>query len=139
MKDVIIFKDKNGIGVVIPVGANKIEQLINAVPSGAEYIVAKRRSLPKDRYFRDAWDIVDGKLVVDIDAAKEIQRDHWRKLREPIIKRLDLQFMKALESGDEKLISEVTAKKNALRDVTNTPLPNDLKKIKATIPSILTQ
>lgn len=139
MKQVIIFKDKNGVSVVVPVGANKIEQLLNAVPEGAEHIVVNRSSIPKDRYFRDAWDIVGGKLVVDIDTAKEIQRDHWRKLREPIIKRLDLQFMKALESGDEKLINEVTAKKNALRDVTNTPLPNNLKKIKATIPSILTQ
>lgn len=139
MKQVIVFKDKTGVGVVVPVQATTVDQLLKAVPEGAEHIVINRSSLPKDRYFRDAWDIKDGKVVVDVEKAKDIQRDHWRKLREPIIKRLDLQFMKALESGDEKLISEVTAKKNALRDVTNTPLPNDLKKIKATIPSILTQ
>jgi hypothetical protein len=93
--------------------------------------------LPEDRYFRDAWKLEDGELVIDVEAAKEIQRDVWRKMRKPKLDALDLEFMRAIEESDSARQAEITAEKNALRDVTETELPNDLAAIKTTIPTIL--
>ena len=45
--------------------------------------------------------------------------------------------MKAVEAGNEAKKAEIVTAKQALRDVTLTPLPNDLAGIKATWPDIL--
>jgi len=45
--------------------------------------------------------------------------------------------MRAVESGNTALQKEIAAKKQALRDVTKTELPNTLEEIKATWPEIL--
>jgi hypothetical protein len=108
---------------------------VQAVPVAANYITADISELPEDRYFRDAWRLVDGQLVVDIEAAKDVQRDHWRRLRKPKLDALDLDFMRALEAG-ESLVA-IAAAKTALRDVTETELSGTLEEIKANIPAIL--
>lgn len=64
-------------------------------------------------------------ISINIPKAKEIQKDRWRVLREPILKALDIQFMQALESGDTAAQAVIVSKKNALRDVTDTPFHSD--------------
>ena len=60
-------------------------------------------------------------ISVNVTTAHEIQKNRWRQARDPILKRLDVEFMRALEQGQPT--AEITAKKQILRDVTNTPLP----------------
>ena len=78
-------------------------------------------------------------IGINIEKAKEIQRDRWRALRDPLLERLDIQFMQALETGDTSAQAVIVAKKAALRDVTDTPFPSDLPAdIKNFFPSCLT-
>ncbi len=137
MNDVIIYQDTDGLAVIHPAEGITMEQLVATVPAGASYIALPADQLPEDRYFRDAWKLEDGELVIDVEAAKEIQRDVWRKMRKPKLDALDLEFMRAIEQADSVRQAEITAEKNALRDVTETELPNDLAAIKTTIPTIL--
>ena len=76
-------------------------------------------------------------IKVNLDKAKEIWLDHYRRARTPLLAALDVDFMRAVESGNTDLQKEIASKKQALRDVTLTPLPDDLAGIKATWPEVL--
>jgi hypothetical protein len=58
---------------------------------------------------------------MDTTASQDIQKNKWRVAREPILQRLDVEFMRALELGQST--TEIAAKKQTLREVTNTSLP----------------
>ncbi len=134
----IIYKNKkDGVSILYPICSPELTlEMIAAkdVPSGIEYKIIKKDTLPEDRTFRDAWGIEDWSVVIKIDKAKEIWKDKWRKAREPKLKALDIEFMKAIESGDALKQEETKAKKQILRDVTATNLSSvssidELKKV----------
>jgi hypothetical protein len=135
MNQLLIHKEGDLLAVTRPVGITTIDQLVEALPPGTLYVVINAADLPEDRYFRDAWTLGETGIVVDIEKAKDIQRDHWRRLRTPKLEALDLDFMRALEAGES--LVEIAAAKTALRDVTETELSGTLEEIKANIPAIL--
>jgi hypothetical protein len=61
--------------------------------------------------------------MIQIDMAKaiEIQRNRIRALREPLLAVLDVEFMRAVERGDQAEQARVVAEKQRLRDLTNDP------------------
>lgn len=75
-------------------------------------------SLEGMRLFFEAWRLKEGKAVWHKPAADELQRKHFRALRKPLLEKLDVEFIRALESGDTALVASIAAKKKALRDVT---------------------
>mgnify|MGYP007125622517 CR=1 FL=1 len=91
--------------------------------------------VPTDRTFRDAW--IDGLTKIDVDMvkAREIQKDRLRYERAPLLEKLDVDYMKALESGNTILQAAITAEKTLLRDITKVPqiakakTPEELKAI----------
>lgn len=75
-----------------------------------EYSIVPDDAIPTDRSFRNAWDYDHaGKRVrVNFERAKEITKERLRKEREPILKELDVKFMKALGAGEypQPIVSE---------------------------------
>jgi len=69
-----------------------------------------------------------GVIKIDIDKAKDVYKDMLRSARKPVLEDLDLQFMRAVETGNATLQTEIAAKKQALRDVTNDPKIDKVKK-----------
>ena len=73
-------------------------------------------------------------IKVNMSKALEIKKDMIRAERKPKLEELDVQFMRAVESGDTDLQAEITTKKQALRDATDDPIlskaktPEELKK-----------
>jgi len=61
-------------------------------------------------------------IQVNMDKARAIWRDHWRKARAPLLENLDVDFMRAVESGDQAEQAEISAKKQELRDITLTDI-----------------
>lgn len=55
-------------------------------------------------------------IVVNIDKAKAITKDRLRADRKPLLEKLDIDYMKAIEQGLET--SEIIAEKQRLRDIT---------------------
>lgn len=137
MNNIIIYQDGADLCVIHPAEGTPMEALVLAVPEGAAYIAMDVEDLPEDRYFRDAWKLVGGSLTIDIELAKAVQRNRWRKLRAPKLDALDLAYLRAIEAGDSALQADIAATKAALRDVTDTELPNDIEAIRNTVPSIL--
>ena len=80
-------------------------------------------------------------ITINLDKAKNIQKNRWREARKPLLEKLDTEFMRAVETGDTTKQQQIAAKKQALRDVTNTDLssvttPEELKNV---WPDILSQ
>jgi hypothetical protein len=79
-------------------------------------------------------------ININMDKAREIKKDMIRAERNPKLQELDIQFMKAVESGDTDAQATIAAKKQALRDVTDDPAianattPDELK---AVVPTAL--
>lgn len=125
MSQVVIFRQSNNkVAILSPVlnAGLTIEEIAEKdVPTGSEYQIINTSDLPTDSTFYNSW-IYSLPIAVDVTIAHEIQKNKWRNVREPILKRLDVEFMRALELGQSTV--EIAAKKQTLRDITNTPLPN---------------
>jgi hypothetical protein len=131
----ITYPQPNGqVAVVIPTG--DVNDAIKDVPAGVEYKIVESVDIDNDYFNAYEFDSQVG-AKVNIPKAKDIQLDKFRAARAPKLAKLDIDFMKAVEVGDEAKRTEIIAEKQALRDVTLTPLPNDLAGIKATWPTIL--
>jgi len=140
MSKVITYSTPDGgVAVVYPATDSlTLEEIADKdLPAGVSRAFVEASELP-DRYFRNAWEYDGPKgAKINIEKAKEVQRNHWRKLREPKLAELDIEVMKAVEGGNTAKRKEVADRKQALRDVTDQPLPDDPAAIKATIPEIL--
>ena len=115
-----IFYEQNGRTVQLIGNANLPDyDLTKDVPEGCAYVIC---DAPADRYFREAWVIWDGAVVIDSIKAAAIQKDHWRRVRGPKLAALDVEFTKAIGRGEDNLLSIIEGKRQALRDVTATDL-----------------
>ena len=85
------------------------------VPDGVTSYIVDHSSLPTDTDFQNAWVYKDGKVQVDLAKAKEVHREYIRRERKEKLAALDIEFQRALETGDT---SAVVAKKQVLRDAT---------------------
>ena len=56
-------------------------------------------------------------IKINLDKAKEIQKDKIRQVRKPLLEKLDVDFVRALELGGDT--ASIAAQKQALRDATN--------------------
>lgn len=101
--------------------------------------IVESSSLYGMRLFFEAWRLRDGKAVWHKPAADELQRTHFRALRKPLLEKLDVEFIRALESGDAVLVASIAAKKKKLRDVTLLDLSEHLtpEALNAFVPNIL--
>jgi hypothetical protein len=131
----ITYPQPNGqVAVVVPTG--DVNDAIKDVPEGVEYKIVESVDIDNDYFNAYEFDSVLG-AKVNIEKAKAIHLDKFRSARAPKLDKLDIDFMKAVESNDEEKKAEIVAAKQALRDVTLTVLLNDLAGIKATWPEIL--
>lgn len=87
--------------------------------------------------FPEAFKIINGQIKIDYETAKELQRNKWRQARKILLEKLDVEFMRALENGDILNQKRIADKKQELRDVTKTPMIDDLNTILLTWPNLL--
>lgn len=133
----VIYSQTNGhLGTLVSTGEISLEEVIkNAIPNTQYKIV---ESVNIDNDFFNAYDYdeqVGAKL--NIDRAKEIQKNKWRNARISILEQLDVDYIRADEAENIVLKQEIASKKQQLRDITDTLLPDDLEGIKNTWPEIL--
>ena len=115
-----------------------LERSVSRLPSGIDYQIVDESAIPQDRTFRDAWKAGNGKVEHDMGKCRELHRERLRDLRKPKLDALDVDFMRALESGAPT--GAITAKKQALRDVTSDPrldAAQTVEELKLVIPSAL--
>jgi hypothetical protein len=132
MAQVIIYELNGQVAVCIPTGELSIAEVLDKnCPVGA--IIVDANSLPTDNNFFDAWELVNGAVIVSLLKAKELTKNRLRTEREPLLQAQDVAFQRALESGSST--TAIVAEKQRLRDVpsladTATTL-DDLRSLKA--------
>lgn len=132
----ITYPQPNGqIAVISPIG--DVYSAIKDVPKNTPYKIVSSLNIENDYFNAYEYDDIDG-AKVNLEKAKAIQKDKWRVARKPKLEKLDIDFMRAVELGDAQKQSVIAAQKQALRDVTDTPLDGTtLEEIKAVWPAIL--
>ena len=105
------------------------------VPAGKPYMIMDKSLLPASRRFRNAWKVEKDGVQVDMDKAKAMKLDEFRVLREPLLKKLDADYMMAMERGTD--LQDIVSKKQALRDVTLVALPDNVADLESFVPDIL--
>ena len=60
-------------------------------------------------------------ITIDMNKAREIWRNKIRDARTEEFKQLDMQYMRADETGDTTTKTAIAARKNLLRDAPNDP------------------
>lgn len=131
-----ILNDK--ISIIFPFKDFTIEETLEKIKTdGEEYTIVDNLCI--DREFYDAYEFdKEYGVKLNLEKAKEVQRNKWRDARKKRFEKLDLQFMLALEKGDTELQKIISNKKQELRDITKTFLPDDLEEIKISWPNSLT-
>ena len=132
---------KIGINEIAWISPNEesLEFLLSKViPYGSNYLFVNDDSNVDYDFFKSYdfnWNLKTGTettAIFNLEIAKQIHLEHIRKKRNKIFPEFDVEYMKALESGNQTLIQEVVTKKQALREVTNIDFldvvsPADLK------------
>lgn len=116
MKVIIYTNENENISICIPTGELPIEEVLKKdCPENA--IIVDAELLPNEHHeFFNAWELVDGSVLVNFAKAQEITKDRLRTERTPLLAAQDVAFQRALESGADT--SSIVAEKNRLRDVT---------------------
>lgn len=121
MPQVIIYVNENGgVTVTTPTPEYLINHTIEEVqakdtPEGS--IIVDADSLPNEHNdFFNAWELVNGKVEVNLNKAKAITKDRLRAERQPLLQAQDVAFQRALETGADT--SAIVAEKQRLRDIT---------------------
>ena len=113
---VIIYTNENGnVSVCAPTGELPIEAVLaKDCPSHA--ISVDSSELPEaDNDFFNSWELVKGKVIVNLDKAKAQTKDRLRAERAPLLAAQDVAFQRALEEGKDT--SAIVAEKQRLRDI----------------------
>jgi hypothetical protein len=134
MPFIIYPQTDNKLAVIIPCG--DVQDAIKDVSGGAPYAIVDSLEGVDNDYF-NGFVYADGAAVADIAACKSIHLDKFREARKPLLSKLDVDYMKAIEVEDGVKASAIAVQKQELRDVTKIKLPETLPEIKATWPDIL--
>ena len=136
---VIVYKQNDGrIAINAPTTDESSTDFLKDIPLNVPYKIVANLNI--DNVFFDAYEF-DQELgaKINISKTKAIHLDKFRAVRLPLLADLDVDFMRAVETGNKDLQKKIAVKKQALRDVTKMDLPNTLEEIKATWPEILGQ
>lgn len=103
--------------------------------NGVTAIVMLTRNLPHDgKHFRRAWKFsAPGVVETHMPTAREIHRDKIRAARAAELARLDAEYAKADEAGNQPLKAQIAQQRQVLRDLPQDPAiesaatPDDLK------------
>lgn len=136
MAFIIYSQQDNKLAVIMPTG--DVNDAIKDVPEGKPYAVVSDLSNVDYAYF-DGFVYEDGEAVADIASCKTIHKNKWRAARKPLLEKLDVEYMRALEIEDTVSAASIAVQKQELRDVTQTELPDTLSEIKEVWPECLGQ
>ena len=117
MTQLIIHTNENGnVSVTVPTGEISIEEVL-AKDCPDHAIIVDSSELPEEHNdFFNAWELVEGKVIVNLDKAKLITKERLRAERTPLMLVQDVAYSRATETGADT--TAIVAEKNRLRDIT---------------------
>jgi hypothetical protein len=102
-------------------------------------ILPIENQLPMQFYPAFYWNVEKNSPDINILIAIELKKEELRILREPLLQKLDIAFIKALELNNEELKSKIVNYKNTLRNITNGFFPSDINILLYFYPTIFNE
>ena len=81
-------------------------------------------------------------ITINLTKAKDIAKNNLRTERAPVLASLDVQFMRAVESGNTSLQTAIAEQKQELRDITihsSITGANDVATLKTAMTTLIEQ
>ena len=116
MKTIVYTNKKGGVTIVAPNPELDIDY-VRAKDTPEHSIIIDTDDITVSDYWFDAWELVDGTVVVNFERAQELTRTRLRAERTPLLAAQDILFQRVLESGADT--TAIVTEKNRLRDITN--------------------
>jgi hypothetical protein len=118
MSKIIAFTNElGGVSICVPTGELSIQE-VKAKDTPLNSVIMDASELPEaDNDFFNAWELIDGYVLVNLDKAKLQTKDRLRVERAPLLAAQDVAFQRALE--ESKNTATIVAEKQRLRDITN--------------------
>lgn len=124
----------NKLAIAVP--CISVSRTIADLPPNTPYKVVPAVNI--DNRFFDAYDYDDQVGIrLNIERAKEIKRNMFRHARKPLLEKLDVQYILAIENSDTKLKRSIAAQKKQLRDITQLDLPSTIDELISFWPDVL--
>ena len=117
MKVIIHTNETGNISVTTPTGEISIEEVLAKDCPDHAFIIDSSELPEEHSDFFNAWELVDGKVVVNLDKSKELTKERLRAERTPLLLVQDVAYTRATETGADT--TAIVAEKNRLRDITN--------------------
>ena len=132
--NIIYPQSNNKLAIITP--CVSLETALKDVPANTPYKVVDTLDIV-DIFF-DAYEFdLNAGVVLNIKNAKEIKREMFRQVRKPLLEKLDVDYMRAVEGSNTVKKKSIAAKKKLLRDVTNIDMPNDVGELVKFWPDVL--
>ena len=137
MKPKIIISKKDEKILWTAVNEETIQFILDRViPSGSDYVFMYDNASNIERSFTFCYDFnfndENGATAIpifNVEKGKELFLQYLRYKRNKLFPELDLQYMRALETGNQSVIQEIVAKKQQLRDLPDMDFSNVLTPI----------
>lgn len=132
---VIYTNNVNGLGVNWFATVDEcLKHAMNSKALNYKYYLISEQ-LPMYFYHAFYWNDSLKTADINISIAKEIKKDEYRGIRDSILNKLDVLFMKSIETDNLEQKSKIVIAKNKLRNVTSEELPNDWRVLLTYYPS----
>ena len=110
MKRIIYPTDEGGVAVIVPsaeyLETHTIEELAaKDVPQGSEYYIIDASTIPTDRKYRSAWELVNKKI--EVNQVKASQMDAQEELRNSTKQSLITKLASTLTPEETALLEEL--------------------------------
>jgi hypothetical protein len=138
---VVCTRPDGGVSVLSPAGGMGASAVLqkDVRPDCLNPKIVERSSLP-DREYRNAWKQSGAAVVVDVERAKDLQKEKILNASAVAIEKLDKQIQKAELSGKSAEEQSLSAKKNSLKNkikAIDTSRAKDINELGAMWPSEL--
>jgi hypothetical protein len=127
----------HGLGIHYFETNNECLDFVNKINPKAYKILPTANQLPMQFYPAFYWNEETNSPDINIYVAIELKKEELRILREPLMQKLDIAFVKALEANDEERKNKIVFYKNELRDITTKFFPLDINILLYFYPMIL--
>ena len=104
----IIYKTSDGVAIIVPSPkwTGTMEELASKdVPQGAEHYIVDASSIPTDRKYRNAWELVNKKI--EVNQVKASQMDAQEELRNSTKQSMITKLAATLTPEETALLEEL--------------------------------
>jgi hypothetical protein len=125
--------EKGSVALLAPAPNSSLsleEILKKDIPEGRPHFMIHRDELPETGLlFIEAWaaDYDQKTIMVEMEQAREVTKEIIRQVRQPVLERLDVDYIRASEAEDRDRMKEVAGLKQVLRDLPASPAIQEAK------------